>query len=111
MAAQLQGTPQLQGIPAQSPTLAYIAEKWQRKTLRAIEKWRAAVTAPDIRDRYAAGIRVVAGVDPSPDVVQDYYVGVTSEGAYTKYRNKVSSPQAKEKWVRNWIAGLTARKV
>lgn len=111
MAAQLQGTPQLQGIATQSPTLAYIAEKWQRKTLRAIEKWRAAVTAPDIRDRYVAGIRVVAGVDPSPDVVQDYYVGLTSEAAYTKYRNKVSSPQAKEKWVRNWIAGLTARKV
>lgn len=111
MAAQLQGTPQLEGIATQSPTLAYIAEKWQRKTLRAIEKWRAAVTAPNIRDRYVAGIRVVAGVDPSPDVVQDYYVGLTSEAAYTKYRNKVSSPQAKEKWVRNWIAGLTARKV
>jgi hypothetical protein len=99
-------------VPAQvavAGTLDEAAEKWQRKTTARIERWRSAVSASDIGDRWISGIRAKFGIVPDASVRDLYVRFVQSAGAYEKYRAKVSDPKAKDKWKHNYVAGLQGR--
>jgi len=84
-----------------------IAEKWQRKTTTVgVTKYNYfAGNATQYVDLWASGIYRAFGVQPGP-TVRNLYVEGVREGV-NKYREKVSDPAVKEKYIAKVILGLT----
>jgi len=94
---------------AAKAALKEAADKWQQKTRARIEWWKSAISSPDIGDAWAKGIQRKFGITPDSTVKDLYVRYLQSSVAYEKYKERVQSPDAKEKWKRKYIAGLQGR--
>lgn len=82
------------------------AERWQKNTLRAVEKWAKAVNDEEIGKKYSKGLKELLGVEIDPEVVEMYIEGIRQPHALKKFIMKVSSEHAKRKWKSNYVEGV-----
>jgi len=92
-----------------SSKLDLAAAKWRAKTYAAVNKWQSAVSSPSTIAAWVKGVSQFIGQNPSKEIAELYYEGVTSPSAASKYQTKVTSERALNKYKENLIAGLTAK--
>ena len=88
-------------------------EKWARKTVNAISKWQSKVADTATFNSYVKGIATVTGLSESEVAssmparnFREFQANVSMYAE--KYKSKVTSPLAKEKWAKNYINAFKA---